>query len=165
MSSGRCFDFKNLTRKRLDSKALGGRKIINFFNKLRVKPAYNFFSTGKSITKNFDFRFKGKDSVRYICRQPKVLTLVPTKSGKWDISRDAVRANVTKGKKQGIYKGRVAIRKCESFNLQTVNGLIQRISWNCLLVHRSDGYSYQYREKMEAAFPHRPNGGISTLKI
>ena len=62
---------------------------------------------------------------------------------------DMVKACVTKGKKQGCYKGRVAVRKSGSFNIQAADGVIQGISWKCChLLARSDGYSYQYRKNI-----------------
>ncbi len=58
---------------------------------------------------------------------------------------DIVKAIVTKGKKIGTYVGRVATRKTGSFNISTVNGLIQGISHKyCSTVHRKDGYSYNF---------------------
>ncbi len=59
---------------------------------------------------------------------------------------DMVLADVLSGKKKGISKGRVAVRKSGSFNLQTIHGVIQGISWKyCCLLQRADGYSYQYK--------------------
>ena len=56
---------------------------------------------------------------------------------------DMVRAVVPKGKNQGIYVGRVAVRKSGSFNITTPSGTIQGISYKyCLPIHRLDGYSY-----------------------
>ncbi|WP_231551128.1 RNA-guided endonuclease IscB, partial [Acidithiobacillus ferrivorans] len=56
---------------------------------------------------------------------------------------DMVKAVVTKGKKAGIYLGRVAIRASGSFNIQTGNGLAQHIHHRfCTLVQRGDGYGY-----------------------
>ena len=56
---------------------------------------------------------------------------------------DIVKANVTSGKKMGIYVGRVATRATGSFNISTTNGLIQGISHKyCLPLHKKDGYSY-----------------------
>lgn len=56
---------------------------------------------------------------------------------------DMVIAVVTKGKKVGTYKGRVAVRSTGSFNIQTGSGVIQGISHRfCTLVQRSDGYAY-----------------------
>ena len=42
---------------------------------------------------------------------------------------DMVIADVPSGKKSGIYKGCIAICKSGSFNIQTINGVIQGISW------------------------------------
>ena len=39
-----------------------------------------------------------------------------------------LKAHVTKGKKAGVYIGRVAVRASGSFNIQTSTGLIQGIS-------------------------------------
>jgi len=56
---------------------------------------------------------------------------------------DLVKAVVTSGKKIGTYVGRVAVRKCGSFNISTNNGLIQGISHKyCSPIHKKDGYSY-----------------------
>lgn len=64
---------------------------------------------------------------------------------------DMVKAIVPKGKKQGTYHGRVAIRTSGSFNITTAHGTIQGIgSQYCQVIHHSDGYSYA---KGAAAFP------------
>lgn len=56
---------------------------------------------------------------------------------------DHVKAIVTKGKKQGTYTGRIAVRKSGSFNIQTTTATIQGISFkSCHLLQRSDGYQY-----------------------
>lgn len=56
---------------------------------------------------------------------------------------DIVKAVVTKGKKQGIYVGRVAVRTTGSFNIKTKNGLVQGISHKyCQPIHKKDGYAY-----------------------
>lgn len=56
---------------------------------------------------------------------------------------DIVKAVVTRGKKVGIYVGRVAVRSTGSFNISTPNGLIQGISHKyCQPIHLKDGYSY-----------------------
>lgn len=56
---------------------------------------------------------------------------------------DIVKATVTKGKKVGIYIGRIAVRSTGSFNISTKDGLIQGISYKyCQHVHRKDGYEY-----------------------
>ncbi len=57
---------------------------------------------------------------------------------------DLVKATVKKGKKQGDYTGRVAIRATGIFNIQTTAGVIQGISYkHCKLLQRGDGYGYQ----------------------
>jgi 5-methylcytosine-specific restriction endonuclease McrA len=56
---------------------------------------------------------------------------------------DRVKAEVTQGKKFGTYIGRVAVRASGSFNIQTVNHLIQGISYRyCKVIQRADGYGY-----------------------
>ncbi len=56
---------------------------------------------------------------------------------------DIVKAVVTSGKKIGTYVGRVATRATGSFNISTIDGLVQGISHKyCLPLHKKDGYSY-----------------------
>lgn len=56
---------------------------------------------------------------------------------------DMVKAIVPKGTKMGTWQGRVAVRKTGSFNIQTLSGAVQGISYkNCTLMQRSDGYGY-----------------------
>jgi len=56
---------------------------------------------------------------------------------------DIVRATVTKGKKIGIYSGRVAIRKSGSFDIKTASKTVQGIGWKyCNLIQKTDGYTY-----------------------
>ena len=58
---------------------------------------------------------------------------------------DMVKAIVTTGKKAGIYLGRVAIRASGSFNIQTIDGLVQGIHHRfCTMVQRADGYGYMW---------------------
>ena len=53
---------------------------------------------------------------------------------------DLVLANVTKGKKEGEYIGRVAVRSSGYFNITTKNSVVQGIKYsNCL----------KYREMMD----------------
>lgn len=62
---------------------------------------------------------------------------------------DTVRANVPTGKKAGNYVGRVAVRKSGSFNIQTLEGVIQGIGWrHCTLLSRGDGYGYFHQPKI-----------------
>lgn len=56
---------------------------------------------------------------------------------------DIVKAVVTKGKKTGVYIGRVAVRISGYFNITTHNGVVQGIGYkNCLKLHGCDGYNY-----------------------
>jgi 5-methylcytosine-specific restriction endonuclease McrA len=56
---------------------------------------------------------------------------------------DIVKAVVPAGKKIGEYVGRVAVRSAGSFNISTVNGLVQGISHKyCKPIHKKDGYAY-----------------------
>jgi len=64
---------------------------------------------------------------------------------------DLVKATVTQGKKQGCYRGRVAIRATGSFNIQTSAGVVQGISHrHCKVLQRGDGYGYQQQSKPDA---------------
>ncbi len=63
---------------------------------------------------------------------------------------DQVKAVVTKGKKVGEYKGRVAVRATGNFNITTEAGTIQGISYKyCKLIARNDGYGYVMRPKQK----------------
>ena len=56
---------------------------------------------------------------------------------------DLVKAIVPKGKNQGIYVGRVAVRKSGNFNIKTTEKLVQGVSWKyCSLLQRADGYAF-----------------------
>lgn len=56
---------------------------------------------------------------------------------------DLVKAVVTKGKKAGVYVGRVAVRTTGSFNVTTKKQTIQGINWRYLQrVQACDGYAY-----------------------
>ena len=57
---------------------------------------------------------------------------------------DLVRAVVTSGTKQGTYVGKVAVRSRGTFNITTAHGVVTDIHHRfCVLVARSDGYTYQ----------------------
>jgi len=58
-------------------------------------------------------------------------------------SGDMVKANVTKGKKIGVYHGSVACRSNGYFNINLLKGRVQGISYKyCNIVQKSDGYKY-----------------------
>ncbi|NEO55056.1 MAG: HNH endonuclease [Okeania sp. SIO3B5] len=60
---------------------------------------------------------------------------------------DIVKAVVTKGKKIGVYTGRVAVRKTGSFNIKTKTETVQGISHKyCKNLHKSDGCTYSFGE-------------------
>ncbi|MDQ3234171.1 MAG: HNH endonuclease, partial [Pseudobdellovibrionaceae bacterium] len=56
---------------------------------------------------------------------------------------DLVEAKVTKGRKIGIYQGRVAVRSTGNFNIKSEGKIVQGISHKfCRILQRADGYSY-----------------------
>jgi len=77
-----------------------------------------------------------------------------------------VKAVVTKGKKEGVYVGRVAVRSSGSFNITTKDETVQGISYRyCRLLQRSDGYQYSnlgntitMNKKTIASIPPLPEG-------
>ena len=63
---------------------------------------------------------------------------------------DQVKAIVTKGKKIGVYVGRVAIRASGFFNITTKQGIIQGINYkDCTLIARNNGYGYEFQSKTD----------------
>jgi hypothetical protein len=58
---------------------------------------------------------------------------------------DIVKSIVTAGTKIGKYIGRIAVRSSGVFNISTKLGLTQGISHKyCQIIHRKDGYNYQF---------------------
>ncbi len=58
---------------------------------------------------------------------------------------DIVKAVVTKGKKIGIYKGRVLCRASRSFDISTAKGRVSGINHKyCQSIHKKDGYNYSF---------------------
>ena len=56
---------------------------------------------------------------------------------------DLIKAIVTKGKKEGTYIGRLAVRTSGNFNISTKNGIVQGINYRyCRLLQKNDGYHY-----------------------
>ena len=56
---------------------------------------------------------------------------------------DLVEAKVTKGRKIGIYQGRVAIRSTGNFNIKAEEKIVHGISHKfCRILQRANGYSY-----------------------
>lgn len=61
---------------------------------------------------------------------------------------DMVKAIIPKGLKKGEYLGKVAVRSNGYFNIQTKTQVIQGIGFEyCHIIQRSDGYSYNYKER------------------
>ncbi|BAY45333.1 HNH endonuclease, fragment [Scytonema sp. HK-05] len=59
---------------------------------------------------------------------------------------DIVRANVPKGKHQGVHLGRVSVRESGAFDVTTPLGKLQSIRHkHCQPIHRKDGYSYSFQ--------------------
>ncbi len=59
---------------------------------------------------------------------------------------DLVQATVPTGRKQGVHRGRVAVRATGSFNIRTPAGLVQGIHHRHVrLLQRADGYAYASR--------------------
>ena len=59
---------------------------------------------------------------------------------------DIIRAVVPKGKKKGVYEGRVAVRKSGNFNIKEGKKTVQGIGAKyCKLIQRTDGYNYKNR--------------------
>jgi 5-methylcytosine-specific restriction endonuclease McrA len=58
---------------------------------------------------------------------------------------DIVKAVVEKGKKVGIYFGRVLCRKSGSFDISTKSGRVAGINYKCCThIYKKDGYSYAF---------------------
>lgn len=67
---------------------------------------------------------------------------------------DMVKANVTSGKKVGVYVGRVAVRATGNFNITSKTETVQGISHkHCTLISRNDGYGYQLTNFKGGAIP------------
>jgi len=94
---------------------------------------------------------KGRGS-RQMCRMDSYgfprTSAKASKSVKGFQTGDIVKAVVPFGSKQGEYLGKVAVRSSGSFNIQTKTQVIQGIGYKyCHIVQRSDGYSYDYKER------------------
>ena len=67
---------------------------------------------------------------------------------------DLVSAIVPSGKKQGRYRGCVAVRATGNFNIQTSSGVVQGIqAKHCRLAQRKDGYSYKHLKEERHFLP------------
>jgi 5-methylcytosine-specific restriction endonuclease McrA len=69
-------------------------------------------------------------------------------------SGDFVLAIVPSGKKQGRYRGHIAVRATGNFNIQTSSGVVQGIQAKyCRLAQRQDGYSYKHLKEERHFLP------------
>jgi 5-methylcytosine-specific restriction endonuclease McrA len=65
---------------------------------------------------------------------------------------DLINAVVPSGKKQGRYRGRVAVRTTGNFNIKTASGVFEGIhAKHCHLSQRADGYLYTYLNRRSAS--------------
>ena len=119
---------------------------------------YDALSVGE-IPSNFNFltdkilliSAKGRGS-RQMCSMDRYgfprTSAKASKSVKGFQTGDIVKAVVPNGLKAGEYLGKVAVRSSGSFNIQTKTKVIQGIGYRyCHIVQRSDGYSYDYKER------------------
>ena len=119
---------------------------------------YDALSVGEIPTKfNFltdkilQISAKGRGS-RQMCRMDSYgfprTSAKASKSVKGFQTGDIVKAIVPKGSKQGEYLGKVAVRSSGYFDIQIKTQVIQGIGYKyCNIVQRSDGYSYNYKER------------------
>ena len=119
---------------------------------------YDALSMGEIPTKfNFltdkilQISAKGRGS-RQMCRMDSYgfprTSAKSSKSVKGFQTGDIVKAIVPKGSKQGEYLGKVAVRSSGYFDIQIKTQVIQGIGYKyCNIVQRSDGYSYNYKER------------------
>jgi hypothetical protein len=65
----------------------------------------------------------------------------------------------------GTYVGRVAIRASKSFNIQTVDGVVQGIhAKHCELLARGDGYGYAVTRDLLSAPGLKPGESRSLIR-
>ncbi|MFJ1253308.1 HNH endonuclease, partial [Cupriavidus sp. CuC1] len=79
---------------------------------------------------------------------------------------DMVRADVPSGKKVGRHIGRLAIRATGSFNIQTVDGVVQGVSHRyCKIIQRGDGYGYSLVAQSTKESGHRGDASRRALSL
>jgi 5-methylcytosine-specific restriction endonuclease McrA len=87
------------------------------------------------------FGFPRRNKANQLVRKSALVKLV-----KGFQTGDIVKAVVTKGKKIGLYLGKVAVRTSGSFNVKTVFETVQGINHKyCKQIHRKDGYVYGFQ--------------------
>ena len=110
---------------------------------------------------------KGRGS-RQMCRMDSYgfprTSAKSSKSVKGFQTGDIVKAVVPNGLKRGEYLGKVAVRSSGSFNIQTKTKVIQGIGYKyCHIVQRSDGYSYDYKERDLASLAFATDATLENL--
>ena len=135
-----------LTKYNRDSLGLPKQHYYDALSVGEVPSKFNFL-TDKILT----ISAKGRGS-RQMCSMDKYgfprTSAKASKSVKGFQTGDIVKAVVTKGSKQGEYLGRVAVRSRGYFNIQTKTQVVQGIGFEyCHIVQRSNGYSYDYKER------------------
>ncbi|BBM84012.1 HNH endonuclease [Candidatus Uabimicrobium amorphum] len=149
----------------------------NGFNKQHWIDAACAGESGENVTISQDLiplgiRSQGRGS-RQMCRVDQFgfprTTAKSQKRAKGFQTGDIVKAVVTKGKKKGVYVGRVAVRSNGYFNIKTNNSTVQGISYRyCHLIQQVDGYFYfqkgdaRLKKPSCSCFAHsRPSGDSS----
>ena len=118
---------------------------------------YDALSVGKTANYKFltdkvlQISAKGRGS-RQMCRMDSYgfprTSAKASKSVKGFQTGDIVKAIVPTGLKQGEYLGKVAVRSSGYFDIQAKTKTIQGVGYRyCHIVQRSDGYSYDYKER------------------
>ena len=120
----------------------------HYYDALSVGNTANYkFLTDKVL----QISAKGRGS-RQMCRMDSYgfprTSAKASKSVKGLQTGDIVKAIVPTGLKQGEYLGKVAVRSSGYFDIQTKTKTIQGVGYRyCHIVQRSDGYSYDYKER------------------
>ena len=135
-----------LTKYNRDSLGLPKQHYYDALSVGEVPSKFNFL-TDKILT----ISAKGRGS-RQMCSMNKYgfprTSAKASKSVNGFQTGDIVKAIVTKGSKQGEYLGRVAVRASGYFDIQTKTKTIQGVGFEyCHIVQRSNGYSYDYKER------------------
>ena len=125
----------------------------HYYDALSVGNTMNYkFLTDKVL----QISAKGRGS-RQMCRMDSYgfprTSAKSSKSVKGFQTGDIVKAVVPFGSKAGEYLGRVAVRSCGYFSIETKSGLVKDIGYKfCRLLQRNDGYSYNYKERDVASW-------------
>lgn len=120
----------------------------HYYDALSVGNVQDYkFLTDKVLT----ISAKGRGS-RQMCRMDRFgfprTSPKGSKSVKGFQTGDIIKAIVPQGLKRGEYLGRVAVRSGGYFDIEANDKLIQGIGYKyCRIVQRSDGYSYDYKER------------------